>query len=187
MLGLARRERATAEHIELVAFLRNFIEEFRQSVPDETDNISLAVSQPLVSALVDSRHLHQVLTAMVQNARRHGHMPGQPARITLHAYRLDDTPVIDVIDRGPGIPESVVPQLFRPFLHHVRARHRARPVHCPGAVPRQRRLAGPRAAPRWRLLLPDHDARPAFPVACLMPLAVARSRMGGCRVLPQMG
>ena len=116
VLGLARRERATAEHLELVAFLRNFIEEFKQSVPDETDNISLAISQPLVSALVDSRHLHQVLTSMVQNARRHGHMPGQPARITLHAYRLDDTPVIDVIDRGPGIPESVVPQLFRPFF-----------------------------------------------------------------------
>lgn len=116
VLGLARRERATAEHLELVAFLRNFIEEFKQSVPDETNNISLAVSQPLVSALVDPRHLHQVLMAMVQNALRHGHMPGQAARITLHAYRLDDTPVIDVIDRGPGIPESVVPQLFRPFF-----------------------------------------------------------------------
>jgi len=116
VLGLARRERATAEHIELVAFLRNFIEEFRQSVPDETDNITLAAPQPLVPALIDPKHLHQVLTAMVQNARRHGHLPGEPARITLHTYRLDDTPVIDVIDRGPGIPEAVVPQLFRPFF-----------------------------------------------------------------------
>ncbi|NOT88653.1 MAG: HAMP domain-containing histidine kinase [Lysobacter sp.] len=116
VLGLARRERATAEHIELVSFLRNFIEEFRQSVPDETDNITLAAPQPLVPALVDPKHLHQIVTAMVQNARRHGHLPGEPARITLHAYRLDDAPVIDIIDRGPGIPEAVVPQLFRPFF-----------------------------------------------------------------------
>lgn len=116
VLGLARRERATAEHIELVSFLRNFIEEFRQSVPDETDNITLAAPQPLVPALVDPKHLHQILTAMVQNARRHGHLPGEPARITLNAYRLDDAPVIDIIDRGPGIPEAVVPQLFRPFF-----------------------------------------------------------------------
>ncbi len=116
VLGLARRERATAEHVELVAFLRNFIEEFRQSVPDETDNITLAAPQPLVPALIDPRHLHQILTAMVQNARRHGHLPGEAARITLHTYRLEDTPVIDVIDRGPGIPEAVVPQLFRPFF-----------------------------------------------------------------------
>jgi two-component system sensor histidine kinase PilS (NtrC family) len=116
VLGLAKRERATAEHVELVGFLRNFIEEFRQSVPDETDNITLAASVPLVPALIDPRHLHQILTAMVQNARRHGHLPGEPARITLHAYRLDDTPVIDILDRGPGIPEAVVPQLFRPFF-----------------------------------------------------------------------
>jgi two-component system, NtrC family, sensor histidine kinase PilS len=116
VLGLARRERATAEHIELVGFLRNFIEEFRQSVPDETDNITLAAPQPLVPALIDPRHLHQILTAMVQNARRHGHLPGEAARITLHAYRLDDAPVIDILDRGPGIPEAVIPQLFRPFF-----------------------------------------------------------------------
>jgi two-component system, NtrC family, sensor histidine kinase PilS len=116
VLGLARRERATAEHIELVGFLRNFIQEFRQSVPDETDNITLAAPQPLVPALVDPKHLHQILTAMVQNARRHGHLPGEPARITLNAYRLDDAPVIDIVDRGPGIPEAVVPQLFRPFF-----------------------------------------------------------------------
>lgn len=116
VLGLARRERATAEHLELVGFLRGFIEEFRQTVPDETDNITLAAPQPLVPALIDPKHLHQILTAMVQNARRHGHLPGEPARITLHAYRLDDTPVIDVIDRGPGIPDAVVPQLFRPFF-----------------------------------------------------------------------
>jgi two-component system, NtrC family, sensor histidine kinase PilS len=116
VLGLARRERATAEHIELVSFLRSFIEEFRQSVPDETDNITLAIPQPMVPALIDPKHLHQVLTAMVQNARRHGHLPGEAARITLHAYRLDDAPVIDIIDRGPGIPEAVVQQLFRPFF-----------------------------------------------------------------------
>ncbi len=116
VLGLARRERATAEHIELISFLRSFIEEFKQTVPDETDNISLNAPQAMVSALVDSKHLHQVITAMVQNARRHGHLPGQAARITLHVYRLDDIPIIDIMDRGPGIPEAVVPQLFRPFF-----------------------------------------------------------------------
>ena len=116
VLGLARRERATAEHIELVSFLRSFIEEFRQSVPDETDNITLAASQPMVPALIDPKHLHQIVTAMVQNARRHGHLPGEAARITLRTYRLEDAPVIDIIDRGPGIPDAVVPQLFRPFF-----------------------------------------------------------------------
>lgn len=116
VLGLARRERATAEHVELVSFARTFIDEFRQSVPDETDNITLAAPVPMVSALIDPKHLHQVMTAMVQNARRHGHLPGEAARITLLVHRMGDVPVIDVIDRGPGIPDAVVPQLFRPFF-----------------------------------------------------------------------
>jgi two-component system sensor histidine kinase PilS (NtrC family) len=116
VLGLARRERATAEHIELVGMLRAFIEEFKQTVPDETDNISLDATLPNVSALVDSRHLHQVLTALVQNARRHGHQTGEAARITLHVYKIEDTPVIDVIDAGPGISETAISQLFRPFF-----------------------------------------------------------------------
>jgi len=116
VLGLARRERATAEHIELVAQLRAFIDEFKQTVPDETDNISLVAPLPTVSALIDSKHLHQVLTALVQNARRHGNQPGKPALIALHVYKIEDAPVIDVIDRGPGIADSVVSQLFRPFF-----------------------------------------------------------------------
>ncbi len=116
VLGLARRERATAEHIELVAMLRAFIEEFKQTVPDETDNIVLNAPLPSVSALIDSKHLHQVITALVQNARRHGHLPGEAARITLHVYKIEDAPVIDVLDCGPGIAEAAVPQLFRPFF-----------------------------------------------------------------------
>ncbi|RZL05631.1 MAG: ATP-binding protein, partial [Rubrivivax sp.] len=37
--------------------------------------------------------------------------------ISLHAY-LDEggAPVLDVSDRGPGIPDTVTTQLFRPFF-----------------------------------------------------------------------
>ena len=67
--------------------------------------------------MVDPRQLHQVLTALVYNALTYGRMPGAPARVTVHV-RVDDqnAPSIDVLDRGPGVPESVVPQLFRPFF-----------------------------------------------------------------------
>lgn len=116
VLGLARRERACAEHLELTGFLRGFIEEFRQTVPDETDNITLDPDTRPVAALVDSKHLHQVLTALIQNARRHGHLPGKAARITLSTRMLDQAPVIEIADEGPGIPEQAVAQLFRPFF-----------------------------------------------------------------------
>jgi two-component system, NtrC family, sensor histidine kinase PilS len=116
VLGLARRERATAENLELIGFVHNFIDEYKQTVPDETDNITLDTRVPAVSALIDPRHLHQILTSLVQNCRRHGHLPGEAARIVLCVHKVDDAPVIDVIDRGPGISEIAASQLFRPFF-----------------------------------------------------------------------
>src|SRR3546814_19461551 len=43
-------------------------------------------------------------------------MPGQPARVILRVERRGEFPVIEVLDRGPGIPDAVVAQLFRPFF-----------------------------------------------------------------------
>ena len=57
----------------------------------------------------------QVLVALVHNALTYGRLPGQPARVTLRISD-DHGPQIDVLDRGPGIPESVASQLFRPFF-----------------------------------------------------------------------
>src|SRR5690606_34340967 len=67
-------------------------------------------------AMIDPRHLQQVLTVLVQNALTHGRMPGEPARVTVNVYRLEGAPVVDVLDRGPGIPPGVLAQLFRPFF-----------------------------------------------------------------------
>jgi two-component system sensor histidine kinase PilS (NtrC family) len=71
---------------------------------------------PALPALVDPRHLQQILTVLVQNALNYGRMPGEPARVTVHVHELDDVPVIDVSDRGPGVPDAVATQLFRPFF-----------------------------------------------------------------------
>jgi two-component system sensor histidine kinase PilS (NtrC family) len=68
-----------------------------------------------VPALADPRQLHQVLVALVHNALTYGRLPGQPARVTLHIAQPHG-PQIDVMDRGPGIPETVAAQLFRPFF-----------------------------------------------------------------------
>ena len=65
----------------------------------------------------DPRQLHQALTVLVHNALTYGRIPGEPARVTVHVY-FDEVglPAIDVLDRGPGIPDSVAERLFRPFF-----------------------------------------------------------------------
>ncbi len=116
VLGLARRERANPEHLDLNLYVRVFIDEYRQSMSIETDSLEIVPSTRPVPALVDPRHLHQVLTVLVQNAFNYGRLPGEPARVRLRVAPSDRRATIDVIDRGPGIPESVATQLFNPFF-----------------------------------------------------------------------
>ena len=116
VLGIARRERANAEHVELVAWVRRFADDFKMMLPPDTATVKIAHATPSLAALVDPRHLQQVLTVLLQNALNYGRLPGQPARITLNVHPLEGKPAIDVIDRGPGIPEGTLSRLFRPFF-----------------------------------------------------------------------
>src|SRR5690606_739265 len=62
--------------------------------------------------------LHQAVTALVQNALNYGRMPGEPSRVTVSARQALDygPPLIEVMDRGPGIPAKVVASVFEPFF-----------------------------------------------------------------------
>ena len=117
VLGLARREPAKPEYVELAGFVRHFVDDYRAGHPLENDTLRASAERPQIAALVDPRQLHQVLTVLVHNALTYGRMPGEPARVTVHV-ELDghQQPLIDVIDRGPGIAEGVARQLFRPFF-----------------------------------------------------------------------
>ena len=116
ILGLARRERSQPETIDIGQFARRFVDEYRSSHPLETD-ILQAISERSTLAMADPRHLHQVLTILVQNALTYGRMPGEPAKVTVsvRSAPLGSPPELDVIDRGPGIPAPVAAQIFTPF------------------------------------------------------------------------
>lgn len=118
VLGLARREPAQAEPIPLPAALHRFADDYATAHPLGADRIEVLEAPPL-AVVADPRHLEQVLTVLVDNARDHGRQPGQPARIQLRASAGDggtDRVDIEVIDHGPGIPPAVVARLFEPFF-----------------------------------------------------------------------
>ena len=117
MLGLARRERAPPEHVDLVPFSRQFIDDYRAGHPLEQDTLELRCKTTKLPALADPRQLHQVLTTLVHNALVYGRMPGEPARVAVNVDSdANGAPLVEVVDRGPGIPEAVAMQLFRPFF-----------------------------------------------------------------------
>ncbi|MCW5581349.1 MAG: HAMP domain-containing histidine kinase [Luteimonas sp.] len=116
VLGLARRERAKPEHIDLVIFVRGFIEDYRLIVPEDNAQLRMTGRTAPLPVMFDPRHLQQILTALVNNAVRYGHIPGEKPRIAIHLEQAEDRPVVSVLDRGPGIPDAVAAQLFRPFF-----------------------------------------------------------------------
>lgn len=121
VLGLARRESAQAEVVDLNRLLHRFVEDYRSLHPLGADQLDERSSGPL-SAMVDPRHLLQVLTVLVDNARAYGRLPGQPARVLLRAQPAAGDGAeagavdLDVVDHGPGIPSAVAARLFEPFF-----------------------------------------------------------------------
>jgi len=115
VLAMARRERANPENLDLAAFVRRFVLEYKQTLSGDTDSLEVIIREPSVPALMDSRHLHQVLTALVHNALKYGRVAEEPARVRIRVASGERNAVIDVMDRGPGIPDAIAAQLFRPF------------------------------------------------------------------------
>ncbi len=117
VLSLARRERAQPEHLDLAEFARLFVDDYRLTQPLDHDTLEAKAPATPVPCLADRRQLQQAVAALVHNARIYGRMPGEPARIELHVhFDAKDAPLLDIIDHGPGIPEAVAAQLFRPFF-----------------------------------------------------------------------
>src|SRR5690606_12487587 len=113
---LARRDRTQPENVELVQQFRGFIEACRQTCPEENARLRHAGQLPELPAMLDPRHLHDALTSLTTNSSPRSHQPGEPPPLTLNIHILERSPVIEIIDRGPGIPDVVTHQLFRPFF-----------------------------------------------------------------------
>lgn len=117
ILQLSRRERSRPESVDLNAWVLAFVEEYRQANELGGDQLRAVTQQYAVEALVDPRHLQQVVWNLVQNALRYGRQPNEPARVAVVVRRAGPKgpPILEVIDRGPGIPPKVAAQIFEPF------------------------------------------------------------------------
>ncbi|RUL76703.1 sensor histidine kinase [Dyella choica] len=117
ILQLSRRERSRPESLNLGDWAHGFVDEYKQG--NDLGNDSLRVidnsAQPVI-AVADSQQLHQVVWNLVQNALRYGRMPGEPARVLVVVRHGEHgVPILEVIDRGPGIAPKVAAQIFEPF------------------------------------------------------------------------
>jgi len=99
--------------------IANLVERVRERFDESGSVISTHVERPLGPILVRRRCLEVVLENLVSNAIKHG---GGPVRVTasLAKERRGESKegllVVAVEDRGAGIPEDKIEEVFTPFV-----------------------------------------------------------------------
>lgn len=118
VLNLSRRERSRPEQVDLSQWVLQFVDDYQASHHLDQDQLIAAPPPRRLYVVVDPAQLHQAVTVLVSNALSYGRLPGEPARVTVSARQALDygPPVVEVIDRGPGIPAKVAASIFEPFF-----------------------------------------------------------------------
>ena len=117
VLSLSRREAARPEVLEICEWLEDFVSDYCREHFLPGGAVRVAMNQGPITAVFDPQQLHQVLTALLSNALKHGRRGAEPAAVQLSAHLDEDraTPLIEVRDQGPGIPPEIAEKVFEPF------------------------------------------------------------------------
>ena len=109
----AAAEELTLSEFDLAAFLRSVVAARAPGARLELPSGELPVR-------ADRRRLERILGNLVDNAREHG----EGAQVEVSASRSGESVLIDVADRGPGVPPEDVPRIFDRFYKADPSRHR---------------------------------------------------------------
>ena len=117
VMQLSRRDSTRQERIELNAWLREFLAEFRQTAQVDEQTLSLLPAEADVDVRVDPTHLHQLIWNLCENALKYGRSNDGTARVEIRTGRIPttDRPLLEVLDRGPGISLEEAERIFEPF------------------------------------------------------------------------
>lgn len=115
VLQVSRRSTPTPDTLSLQDWLRQFIEDYKNTKP----NCSIELISPSEACLttVDFSQLQQVLTNLIDNGLRYSlqHTGQATLRLFLDIDSVNQLPYLDIIDEGEGINEQQHSHLFEPF------------------------------------------------------------------------
>ena len=117
LLDLSRLDAASIAISREPILLRPHLEEIvSAAAAADADDVDLEVA-PDLRTVVDPVALERIVTNLVTNALRYGSAP-----VTVSAVQTDRHLRISVEDRGSGVEESFVPQLFHRFRRSSHSR-----------------------------------------------------------------
>ena len=117
VLELSRRKPPSPTRLNMLAWLTDFVTEFKQSMPDPVE-IRVDVQPNNAEIRVDPGQLNQALTNLAVNGLRYSKENTGRSTLTIEGG-IDpstDRPYINVVDDGPGVPADRVERLFEPFF-----------------------------------------------------------------------
>jgi signal transduction histidine kinase len=121
LLDLSRLESGTLaldrRQFEIAPMLELALRESRLHAG--TVNLSVEIAPQQFSLEADDERLHQVVANLVANAVRHSPPAGH---VLVRATATDGGAVLEVIDEGPGIPDSEATRVFERFYRADSAR-----------------------------------------------------------------
>jgi hypothetical protein len=106
------------QSFELTEAVQEVVERLREAAKHAGCELSLKLNGALPGTW-DRLRIEQVLTNLLSNAIKYA--AGAPIEVVLS--REGDTAVIEVSDRGPGIPEEALPRIFDRFERAAEMRH----------------------------------------------------------------
>lgn len=118
VLQLSRRDSTRQERIELNAWLREFLDEFRETTQTGEEALTLARPEQELDVRVDPSHLQQLLWNLCENALKYGRGQSLSEPIEIRTGRISttDRPFLEVLDRGSGIETADAERIFEPFF-----------------------------------------------------------------------
>jgi len=117
VLQLSRRDSTRQERLDLNAWLREFLGEFRQTMQADERIVQAKLPPNELEVRVDPTHLHQLLWNLCENALKYGRSPADdPVEVLTGRMPLSERPFLEVCDRGAGIAATEAERIFEPFF-----------------------------------------------------------------------
>ncbi|MDQ3563067.1 MAG: ATP-binding protein [Pseudomonadota bacterium] len=115
VLTIGRRDRSAPEIFAAKPWLEGFVSEFTARMQLPSERVLVHTEPEDIEIVMDRSQLHQVLWNLCENGLRYSQ--GTPAlELRCGVKPISETPFLDVIDHGTGIPEDIADSIFEPFV-----------------------------------------------------------------------
>ena len=116
VLQLSRRKPAMPERLNLVEWCQEFLEIFKTTLPTPAE-VRFQYERDDIEFQVDPSQIHQVVSNLLLNGIRYSEKTTGRREVTLVAgvSLQTERPFLEVLDKGPGVPEEDRDKIFEPF------------------------------------------------------------------------